>query len=282
MKADFHVHTNISDGYNNIKEIVKMAKKNGLTHIAITNHDTVEGLEEAINLGILEGLKVIPGVEISAFNFEKNKKVHILGFNFNINGKNIKKLCDPILQKRNVNSILQINILINNGYNINIKNILHRAKGSEVIYKQHIMAELIDNGYTNAIYSDLYNKLFKNQGICDMNIVYVDAVDAVRAIKSDGGIAILAHPGQLDSYDIIDKLVDVGLDGLELNHEDHSSNDIEKIKEYSAIYGLVLTGGSDFHGKYGSGIKLGEINCPEKTIYMLDKSLNDLGCLGER
>jgi len=85
MRADFHIHTDISDGYNNIKEIVKMSKKNGLTHIAITNHDTIEGLEDAINYGTRENLKVIPGIEISAFNFGENKKVHILGFNFNLN-----------------------------------------------------------------------------------------------------------------------------------------------------------------------------------------------------
>jgi len=274
MKADFHIHTNISDGYNKIEEIVKMAKENGLTHIAITNHDTVEGLKQAISLGELQGLKVIPGIEISAYNFKKKKKVHILGFNFDLNGKNIKKLCNPILEKRNINSLLQIIKLISNSYDISIKNILRRAKNSEVIYKQHIMAELIDKGYTDKIYSDLYNKIFKNQGICDMNITYVDAVDAVKAIKLDGGLAILAHPGQLDSYEIIDKLVSVGLDGLELNHESHTNKDIEKIKKYSSIYDFVFTGGSDFHGKYGSDIKLGEITSPEKAIFIFDKSLN--------
>lgn len=273
MKADFHIHTDISDGYNNIKEIIKMARENGLTHIAITNHDTIDGLEEAINLGKQEGIKVIPGIEISAFNFAKNKKVHVLGFNFELEGKNIKKLCDPILEKRNANSILQMNKLVSNNYEISIKNILHRAKNSEVIYKQHIMAELMDKGYTNAIYSDLYKKLFKNGGICDKDIAYADAVEAVKAIKADGGIAILAHPGQLDSFDIIDKLVEVGLDGLELNHEDHSSEDINRIKGYRDKYDFIFTGGSDFHGEYGSEIKLGEMISPEETIKVFDKNI---------
>lgn len=273
MKADFHIHTDVSDGYNNMKEIIKRARENGLTHIAITNHDTIEGLEEAINWGRKEGIKVIPGIEISAFNFEKNKKVHVLGFNFDLKGKNIKKLCDPILEKRNANSILQINKLISNAYEISTKNIIHRAKNSGVIYKQHIMAELMDKGYTNEIYSDLYKKLFKNGGICHSDIVYVDAVDAVKAIKADGGIAILAHPGQLDSYDVIDKLVDAGLDGLELNHEDHNSEDIKRIKSYKDKYHFIFTGGSDFHGKYGSEIKLGEITSPEEAIKIFDKNI---------
>jgi fructose-1,6-bisphosphatase/inositol monophosphatase family enzyme/predicted metal-dependent phosphoesterase TrpH len=275
MKADFHIHTDISDGYNNIKEIMKMAKQNDLTHIAITNHDTIEGLEEAIKLGKKEGIKVIPGIEISAFNFEKDKKVHILGFNFDLEGKNIKKLCDPILQKRNANSILHIVNLIQNGYKISIKNIINRARDSGVIYKQHIMDELIEKGYTNEIYSELYKELFKKDGICSNDIIYVDAVDAVKAIKLDGGVAVLAHPGQLNSYDIIDRLVNVGLDGLELNHEDHSPKDIEIINEYSNKYNLFLTGGSDFHGKYGSEISLGCITSPKEVIKVLDKKFDE-------
>lgn len=275
MKADFHIHTDISDGYNNLEEIITMAIENNLTHIAITNHDTVEGLEEAIKLGRKEGVKIIPGIEISAFNFEKNKKVHILGFNFDIKAKNIKKLCNSILERRNNNSIVQINRLVMNNYNLSIKNILLKAIRSGVIYKQHILDELVDKGYTENIYGDLYRELFKNGGICDIDIVYPDAVEAVKAIKADGGIAILAHPGQLDSYDIIHKLSEAGLDGLELNHEDHDDEDLKKIKSYGEKYNFILTGGSDFHGKYGTKIKLGEITSPEEFIKVFDKDISE-------
>lgn len=273
MKADFHIHTDISDGCSSIEEILNMARESGLTHVAITNHDTVEGLGKAVDLGIREGIKVIPGIEISGFDFQKNKKAHILGFNFDLQGKNIKKLCNPILERRNANSISQISTLIDAGYKISIKNIIGRARNSRVIYKQHIMEELIERGYTDEIYSDLYRKLFKGKGICSRDIIYVDAVDAVRAIKSDGGTAVLAHPGQFDSYDMIDKLCRAGLDGLELNHEANSSEDMEKIKRYSKKYDLILTGGSDFHGKYGSGIKLGSITSPKEAIYSFDKDI---------
>ncbi len=271
MRADFHVHTDISDGSLGLRETIQVAKENGVTHMAITNHDTVKGLKEAIKEGDRKGIIIIPGIEISAYDFVNKKKVHILGYNFELEGKNIRKLCDPILERRNENSIRQIDILKINGYKINTQNILRKSVNSEVIYKQHIMAELIEKGYTDEIYSDLYKKLFKKGGICSGDIEYVDVFEAVKAIKADNGIAVLAHPGQLDSYGIIDELVAQGLDGIELNHMDHTEEDVTKIKEYSDKYGLILTGGSDFHGEYGSSIKIGEITAPNEYIRIFYK-----------
>ncbi|OOM78628.1 PHP domain-containing protein [Clostridium sp. BL-8] len=271
MRADFHVHTDISDGSLGLRETIQVAKENEVTHMAITNHDTVKGLKEAIKEGDRKGIIIIPGIEISAYDFVNKKKVHILGYNFELEGKNIRKLCDPILERRNENSIRQIDILKINGYKINTQNILRKSVNSEVIYKQHIMAELIEKGYTDEIYSDLYKKLFKKGGICSGDIEYVDVFEAVKAIKADNGIAVLAHPGQLDSYGIIDELVAQGLDGIELNHMDHTEEDVTKIKEYSDKYGLILTGGSDFHGEYGSSIKIGEITAPNEYISIFYK-----------
>lgn len=271
MRADFHVHTDISDGSLGLRETIQVAKENGVTHMAITNHDTVKGLKEAVKEGDRKGIIIIPGIEISAYDFVNKKKVHILGYNFELEGKNIRKLCDPILERRNENSICQIDILKINGYKINTQNILRKSVNSEVIYKQHIMAELIEKGYTDEIYSDLYKKLFKKGGICSGDIEYVDVFEAVKAIKADNGIAVLAHPGQLDSYGIIDELVAQGLDGIELNHMDHTEEDVTKIKEYSDKYGLILTGGSDFHGEYGSSIKIGEITAPNEYISIFYK-----------
>lgn len=271
MKADLHVHTDISDGSLNLTETLKLAKKNNIMHLGITNHDTVKGLSEAVIKGREEGVKVIPGIEISAYDFESGKKVHILGFNFDIEGKNIKKLCNPILERRNINSIWQINRLISNGYKINIENILSRAKNSGIIYKQHIMAELTDAPYADKEYTVLYKQLFKGGGICDRDIEYAAAEAAVRAIKEDGGVAVLAHPGQLKSYGIIERLIKEGLDGIELYHVDHSEEDHRKINEYCKIYNLIATGGSDFHGAYGKIKCIGAALCPAKYVDFFTK-----------
>lgn len=269
MLADLHVHTDVSDSSCDLHETLRIARANGVTHIAITNHDTVKGLPEAMIEGEKQGIKVIPGIEISAQHKESGKKVHILGYHIDLEGKNIKKLCDPILKQRHNNSLWQINQLLTNGFRIDIENIIERAKNSGVTYKQHIMAELIKEGYTDSIYSDLYKKLFKNGGICARDIEYADVFDAVRAIKLDGGIAVLAHPGQQDTFGLIDQLVEAGLDGIELYHEDHTKEDVEKVLNYQEKHNLILTGGSDFHGSYGTQIQIGDIACPEEYIDLI-------------
>ncbi|KPU42585.1 inositol-1-monophosphatase [Oxobacter pfennigii] len=273
MKADLHVHTDISDGSESFKEIIIKAKDNGITHVGITNHDTVRCLKEAIEYGKMTGVKVIPGIEISACDSVKNKKVHILGYNFNLEGENIKKLCDAVLIRRQANSIRQINNLIRYGYDIDLERIFKNAKVSGIVYKQHIMTGLTDRNYSHPSFRELYEKLFKNRGICDMDIEYADVYEAVRAVKSDGGIAVLAHPGQLDSYYLIESLVDAGLDGIELYHEDHDEEDVERVLYYGRKHGLILTGGSDYHGCYGTEIKVGDINSPENYLHHFDKNI---------
>ncbi|MGH4051625.1 MAG: PHP domain-containing protein [Clostridium sp.] len=268
MKADLHVHTDISDGSYDLKKTISLAKASGVTHLAITNHDTIKGIEESIAEGIKEGITIIPGVEISACDMASGKKVHILGYCFDLLGSNIKKLCDPILEKRKSNSLWQIETLIKKGFKIDLEKIEQYAKNSGVIYKQHIMAGLIHENYIDERYKIIYKEIFKGKGICARDIEYVDMIDAVKAIRADNGLAVLAHPGQLDSYDFIEELVEAGLDGIEINHIDHNDDDHLKIMEYASKYGLILTGGSDFHGKYGESINIGDEECPSDYNYI--------------
>lgn len=266
IKADLHIHTNISDGSFGIKDVIKKAIENEVTHLGIVNHDTVKGLEEAMSEGEKNEVKIIPGVEISAYDFENNRKVHILGYNFNIKGRHIETLCRETRERRNICSLWQVQTLKNHGYNISLKKILYHSRNSEVIYKQYIMQELIDKGYTDRIYSDLYYELFKGNGICSGEIVYVDVYKAIEAIIKDGGVPVIAHPGQLNSYDIIPSLVKSGLKGIELNHNSHTKGDLIKISKLAKEYNLFETGGSDFHGEYGSGDRIGSYVCPPESL----------------
>lgn len=267
MKADLHVHTSISDGSYTTSETLDMARQQGITHIGIVNHDTISGLKAAVELGKRVGIKVIPGIEISSYDFINKRKVHILGYNFDFEGKNIRRICDPILKRRDENSRAQMKILIENGYKIDTSYIEEKCSESEVLYKQHIMSGMIKAGYTDNIYSDLYRDLFKNGGICDQDIEYIDVIESVKAIKADGGIAILAHPGQLNSYDIIPVLLEKGLDGIEVNHHSHSVEDMKKIIRICEMHNLIMTGGTDFHGEYGeTSMIIGNIESPKEFL----------------
>lgn len=266
MKVDLHVHSYYSDGYASIDEILQEASRRNITHISIVDHDTVHGLAAIQKTSLKYDVTVIPGVEISAYDFKRNRKVHILGYAFRQDAPNIRALCTPLLQKRHENSLWQIEQLKKHGFAIERDEIKEKAKMSGVIYKQHIMACLTNADFASEEYQTLYQKLFKGQGICAKDIEYVDATLAVQAIKADGGLAVLAHPGQLDSFDMIPELIGHGLDGIERNHPEHTEEDRLLVEKYAEQYALIQTGGSDFHDRYGHVVKIGEEISPVENF----------------
>jgi phosphoribosyl 1,2-cyclic phosphate 1,2-diphosphodiesterase len=273
LKIDLHVHTNMSDGTLSIDEVLEKASDNKVTHIAVTDHDTIKGIKKAVEVGKSLGVRVIHGIEISAYSFKLRKKVHVLGYNFNINAFNICRVCYPLVKKRNQNSLRQIDILSSNGFSISIEEVKYLARKGTAVYKQHIMDLLMRKGYTSSIYSCLYNELFKGEGICAGDIDYIDVFDAIEAVKRDGGIAVIAHPGYSGCLDVIETFIEAGLDGIEINHPKHSDEDRNKIINLAAKHSLVLTGGSDFHGGYGDEeVDIGQYDTPtpERFLSLID------------
>ncbi len=271
IKADLHIHTDMSDGSFTVEEVIKLAKENGLTHIAITNHDTVKGLKEAIELGKKYGICVIPGVEISAYDYKRNRKVHLLGYGIDLEGTHITNLCESLLKERNEITLKQAEIIRDLGYDISLEEVKKYSKNSGVAYKQHIMQVFIDKGYIDEIYSPLYKELFKRSGPCDMEVKYIDIYDALEAIIKDNGIPVIAHPGQLKSYELIEELANKGLVGVEKYHISHSEKDKNIIDELVKKYNLLVTGGSDYHGTYAKNRKIGCYTAPKETIEFIMK-----------
>lgn len=261
--ADLHVHSSVSDCSMDAKSILEEAKKAGITHLAFTDHDTTEKSREHVKLAAQYGICAVPGVEMSAYDPRKGRKVHVLGYAYQ-QTKYIEQIGRETLKKRNENCLKQIEILESLGYSVPVEEVKKFA--GKCIYKQHILAYLVQTGQTKELFGDVYKNIFKNGGPCDFDISYPDAEDAVRAIKADGGIAVLAHPGQQNNYPVIHRLVEAGLDGIEYNHPSHSASDRKKVEEFAKSYKLFLTGGSDFHGKYEkTQSSLGQYPAPEKS-----------------
>lgn len=273
IKADLHIHTNISDGSLTTEEVIKKAKEKGLTHIAITNHDTVKGLKEAIELGKKYDIVVIPGIEISAYDYKRNRKVHLLGYNIDLRGKYVSNLCKSLLKDRDEMTLKQVEIIKSLGYDISKDEVKLYGKNSEISYKQHIMQVMIDKGYVKEIYSPLYKELFKNNGPCDMEINYIDVFDAIDAIIKDNGIPVVAHPGQMNSYELIEELVEKGLMGIEKYHISHSKEDYDKVEKLAKKYNLIITGGSDFHGSYSKNRSIGCCTAPSESVKFIEQRL---------
>lgn len=252
MIEDLHVHSTTSDGSDTFAQVLEQARSRGVARLAFTNHDTTAGLAEAREQGERVGVEVIGGIEVSAYDFERGRKVHILGLGIEEGAPALAALCGPLLERRNANSLWQLDRLVEAGYDVDVNRAMELARASTCLYKQHMMAALTDDPYPSAGYRALYRSLFKDGGICDRDIAYVDARDAVRAIVEDGGLAVLAHPGQLDSYDLVPALVACGLGGIERFHPDHTPKDHKRCADLAERHNLACTGGSDYHGTFGS------------------------------
>lgn len=262
MKADLHVHSTISDGSLSRKQIVSLAEEKNLECIAFSDHDCTFEYDKVSRLS--STIKIIPAIEISAYDFESNKKVHVLGYAYS-NPKPLEELCHPTLEKRNANCIKQIEILAESGYKITPEEV--KKYSSSCIYKQHILKYLYDTKQSEKLFGKIYHEIFKNGGPCDFDIQYADCCDAVKAIKEAGGYAVLAHPGQQENYSCVKKLHDCGLDGIELYHPSNSQTAMDIIKQLASEYGLFFTGGSDFHGEYENGGRdLGDFLSPKNPL----------------
>jgi hypothetical protein len=263
MRADFHIHSNISDGSDTVAEILARAKKRGMGAIAITDHDT---LAHHALLPRDAGLLVLGGVEISACDPDTGLKAHVLGYGLQ-DGAAVEALIAPIRERRHQNSLRQIERLLDHGYYIDV-NQLHRADG-QYIYKQHIMAYLVKTGQCPELFGHFYHRVFKQGGYCDFDIQYADVRDAVAAIHAGGGKAVLAHPGQQQNFYLLQALP---FDGVELNHPENKPEDRETIMECvsDSAATLFLTGGSDYHGRFNDmPVDIGTYASPESGVLAL-------------
>ncbi|MGO4494904.1 PHP domain-containing protein [Paenibacillus sp. 2RAB27] len=257
MKVEFHCHTKLSDGSYKFDEILDLAIQEDVTHLAITNHDTTSELPQMINRGLERGIEIIPAIEISGYDFDRKRRVHILGYYIEPGNTQLEMFCSPLLKRRHLGCLEAIDRLIQAGYTITLDEVMKYAEGGTGIYKQHIMHALIDQGYTTTIYGDLYKKLFsrgqngEQPGIAYIPTEYVDACDAIRMILQAGGVPVLAHPGQYGNFEALPELVEAGLQGIEVWHPLHNQAHEQLAIEHALHYGLIQTGGSDFHGFYG-------------------------------
>jgi phosphoribosyl 1,2-cyclic phosphate 1,2-diphosphodiesterase len=270
MRGDLHVHSDLSDGSLSVRDILAEARTSGLDFIAVTDHDCVDGGIEAERLGPAFGIQAIRGIEISARDRRRGRRAHLLAYLFDLAGTAARDLCATTLAARDAMTRGQVETLRAAGYPISIEEVVEEAGPSTALYKQHVMAALTRKGAADGIDGRAYRSLFKDGGICDREIDYPEVFAALEAVHADGGLAILAHPGEFDSWDLLYELASAGLDGVELYHPKHGLAERCKAIAASARFpGLILAGGSDFHGAYGSGGGLGHPRAPGGALAAL-------------
>ena len=278
MYIDLHIHTTESDGSLTPSQVVHYAKEKGLKAIAITDHDTIHGNEEAIKEGISEGVEVIPGVEISV-DYSPGT-MHMLGYFITTE--------DPILNEkltllqdsradRNPRIIEKLNKL---GLSLTYDEVVQVSGGGQV-GRPHMAQILMKKGYTKSI-KEAFDKYLGKGAPAYLDKFRLSAVEAITMITDAGGIPVLAHPSTLyckssDELDaLVKKLVNQGLQGLEVYYSEHDERKTSSYKLLAKRYNLAITGGSDFHGKNMKGIDLGTGRGKLKIPYTVLENLKTL------
>lgn len=271
MKADLHNHSFLSDGILSVEDIVSYSKKIGLDCISITDHDTLAGVLPAYTFGEKIGVAVIPGVEISTIDYENNRSVHMLCY-FPKNMFKLQGFLNKILINRE-NAKREMAKMLMREYPITMEHIERYSSKSQSMYETHIMQPMADLGYTNIVIGEFYKGLLSKKGKYYVQIKYPSVYEALDMIKEVGGIAIMAHPGEFNSIELLEKLSKKGLiQGAEYNHPRNSEEVKKQIKEIANRYDLIMTGGTDFHGNYSkSPHPLGSFTCPEDQLERLIK-----------
>ena len=247
MSADLHCHSKISDGSTEIDELVFLAKNKGLDAISVTDHDTFNGSDRAASFGEKFGVRIITGAEISCVDRKRQRNVHLLCY-LPANRERLSSMLRATLRNRRqaVQNAAQKVIC---AYPIPYDMILRRSAGSTCLYKQHIMRALMDAGYTTEMFGDVFRKLFdKRFGLARVTFEKPDVFEALRLVRESGGVAVLAHPGVYDSYDLIPELIDKGLDGIEVSYPRAREDDEKVLGDICRANDLIMTGGTDFHG----------------------------------
>ncbi len=270
--ADLHVHTNHSDGVCEIKDVLENAFRNGIKTIAITDHDTTNHYDEIYREGERLGLNIVKGVEMSCYDFDIYKKVHVVGLWLNEKTPNVDKLCDNTLNCRDQFHRELILSLNQQGYDICYEDAKKFSKYN-IVFKMNIFQALREK-YPEEMTKERYKQLFgsKTKIETDLKMGYIPVDEGIAAILQDGGIPILAHPCVYDNYDEIEKYVQFGLKGLEISHSRMKPIDYELTQNYANKFGLLKSGGSDFHDP--ALLKFGDFGLNQTQFETLKKDAN--------
>ena len=260
MKIDLHVHTTASDGTMSPTEVVRYAKEKGLQTIAITDHDTIEGIAEGLQEGRKLGLEVIPGVELSV-DFAKGT-MHLLGYYIDHTSAELLEKLTIVQQARAERNLKIVEKLQGLGIDIDLSEVKEAPEHGQ-IGRPHFAYTMVQKGYVQNI-QDAFDRYLRKGGPAYVEKFKFSPEEAMSVIHKAGGITVLAHPfttNQLQLQDLELVIVDLkekGLDGIETYYPEHSEGQTRLYRHLAEKYGLVITGGSDFHGLNKDKEDLGE------------------------
>ena len=257
-RIDLHLHTRYSDGSLTPAEVVDLAHQAGVTAIAITDHDIVDGIPHALNAAAPLGIEVIPGVELSSrFN---EQELHVLGYFFDWQDSTFRDHLSQQRRSRHVRNPQTIERLNALGLELSEEEVKAKA-GSDSIGRPHVAQALVDKGYVQDT-REAFERYLKEGAPAYVPRTLADTRDVITWIRNAGGVPVLAHPTWTRRqgeplYRLCACLKEAGLSGLEVFYSSHDRRQTSRFLELAKRLDLLVTGGSDFHGTANPGIQVG-------------------------
>ncbi len=245
VKADLHTHTHYSDGRFTPAELIAMAKRSGLGYIAVTDHDNVDGIPEAIEAGKEHGIEVIPGVELSSEH--NGREVHVLGYFMDCTHKDfLEHLASfRVLRKTRAEKIVKkLNAL---NVQLEMDDVLEQVSGNASIGRPHIAYAMLEKKVITNYYEAFSKYLGDNKPAYEKK-PNISTADAIKLISDAGGLSFVAHPNKTIRDEAMIEIIEHGLDGIEVIHPSHTADDVRYFQNITSQYFLLESGGSDFHG----------------------------------
>lgn len=266
--CDLHTHTTASDGMQSPTENVMLAEQKGLGAVAITDHDTVAGIAEALEAGRRYDITVVPGIEISTRM--KGKDVHILGYYMDYDNPVLLERLAGLRQIRDERNGLIIKKLNELGIPITLEEVRKRLgrklEPDETLGRPHIADALVANGFAIDM-REAFDKYLAEGAVAYVSVPRLSPREACCWILAARGVPVLAHPGLYGDDELVRVVIEQGqLVGMEVSHSDHDAAAETKYRAMAESYGLIPTGGSDFHGVRQGVVFHGELG--GRTVHM--------------
>lgn len=275
--ADLHLHTIYSDGEYTPNSIVKRALSENFRAIAITDHDTVEGISHVLQ-SAGEAIEIIPGIELSSevhpvrneflYGATPSEELHIVGLFVDYKNTEFLKILKGLSAGRKDRMNDMLKKLAKMGMPITMKEI-EKFKTKDVVGRLHLAQAMVEKGYVKTT-NEAFDKFIGDGGTAYANRSRLSSKKAISLIKEIGGISIIAHPHLIKNQDIIPKLIEEGMNGIEVYFTNHNANPSLKYLEIAKKHNLLLSGGSDCHGLTGKTF-LGKVKVPYQAIEGMKK-----------
>ncbi|MEK3730993.1 MULTISPECIES: PHP domain-containing protein [unclassified Paenibacillus] len=272
-ECDLHTHTRASDGMNTPEENVRLARERGLAALAITDHDTVAGIEEALLAGERDGLTVVPGVEISTM--AGGQDIHVLGYYVDHRDETLLARLSELRQTRERRNDQIIANLQQLGIDITMEEVIgglgRPLKPDESIGRPHIADALVRKGYAETM-RDAFDRYLAKGAAAYASQPRISPQEACAWIREAGGAPVLAHPGLYEDDELVRSIIEQAKPaGIEVYHSDHGPEEEARYLALAKEFGLIVTAGSDYHGVRQGQVFHGDIGSRRISIDVLDR-----------